>query len=154
MFASLRPFLFRLDPEAAHTLTLRALALLPPGRGPAFDPILETRIAGLVFPSPVGLAAGFDKDARVWRQMLGLGFGFGRRGRFRLLGCGRRFPTDSVPFCGCSRLIVRLDLLDTEVFFAVFFFDAVFDIRDRFLELRNLNLVQRVGAFARLLDFL
>jgi dihydroorotate dehydrogenase len=38
--------------------------------------VLETRIAGLVFPSPVGLAAGFDKDARVWRQMLGLGFGF------------------------------------------------------------------------------
>lgn len=80
MFASLRPFLFRLDPEAAHTLTLRALALLPPGRGPAFDPILETRIAGLVFPSPVGLAAGFDKDARVWRQMLGLGFGFAEVG--------------------------------------------------------------------------
>ncbi len=76
MFNALRPLLFALDPETAHGLTLRALAALPPGRGPGNDPVLETRFAGLAFPSPIGLAAGFDKDARVWRQMLGLGFGF------------------------------------------------------------------------------
>lgn len=76
MFQALRPLLFRLDPETAHGLTLSALSLLPDGRGPGHDPVLETRFAGLAFPSPIGLAAGFDKDARVWRQMLGLGFGF------------------------------------------------------------------------------
>ena len=76
MFQFLRPALFTLQPETAHNLTLSALSLLPGGEGGKADPILETRIAGLVFPTPVGLAAGFDKDARVWRQMLGLGFGF------------------------------------------------------------------------------
>ena len=76
MFKLLRPALFTVQPETAHNLTLSALSLLPGGDGPVADPVLETRIAGLSFPSPVGLAAGFDKDARVWRQMLGLGFGF------------------------------------------------------------------------------
>ncbi|MGL6042924.1 MAG: quinone-dependent dihydroorotate dehydrogenase [Sandaracinobacteroides sp.] len=76
MFNALRPLLFRLDPETAHGLTLKALALIAPGAGPSNDPCLETRFAGLAFPNPVGLAAGFDKDAKVWRQMLGLGFGF------------------------------------------------------------------------------
>jgi dihydroorotate dehydrogenase len=76
MFRLVRPALFALSPETAHELTLAALALAPARRGPAPDPVLATRFAGLAFPSPVGLAAGFDKDARVWRQMLGLGFGF------------------------------------------------------------------------------
>lgn len=80
MFRLLRPLVFRLDPETAHGLTIRALELLPAGRPPATDPLLETRFAGLAFPTPVGLAAGFDKDARVWRQMLGLGFGFAEVG--------------------------------------------------------------------------
>lgn len=76
MFKLLRPLLFRLDPETAHGLTLKALAALP-ARSPASpDPLLETRVAGLSFPSPIGLAAGFDKDARAWAQMLSLGFGF------------------------------------------------------------------------------
>jgi dihydroorotate dehydrogenase len=76
MFAALRPLLFRLDPETAHGLTIRALERLPAPPGRADDPLLETRVAGLSFPNPIGLAAGFDKDARVWRQMLGFGFGF------------------------------------------------------------------------------
>jgi dihydroorotate dehydrogenase len=80
MFQLLRPAIFRMQPETAHNLTLSALSLLPPGAGANFDPILETHLAGLRFPSPVGLAAGFDKDARVWRQMLGLGFGFAEVG--------------------------------------------------------------------------
>jgi dihydroorotate dehydrogenase len=76
MFRAIRPLLFKLDPETAHGLTLNALSALPASRGPGHDPRLETRFAGLAFPSPIGLAAGFDKDARVWRQMLGMGFGF------------------------------------------------------------------------------
>ncbi len=76
MFRLLRPLLFRIDPERAHSLTISLLAHLPVPAAPAADPLLQTRIAGLSFPSPIGLAAGFDKDARVWRQMLGLGFGF------------------------------------------------------------------------------
>lgn len=80
MFSLLRPLFFRLDPERAHELTLSLLARMPVPALDQFDPILETRIGALRFPSPVGLAAGFDKDARVWRQMLGFGFGFAEVG--------------------------------------------------------------------------
>lgn len=76
MFSALRPALFALDPERAHGLTLAALEHLPLPAAPAPDPILRTRLAGLDLPSPVGLAAGFDKDARVPAAMLKLGFGF------------------------------------------------------------------------------
>jgi dihydroorotate dehydrogenase len=66
-----------LPPEAAHRLTLWALAAgLVPAAGGADDPILATRLWGLDFPNPVGLAAGFDKDAAVYGAMLRLGFGF------------------------------------------------------------------------------
>lgn len=72
-----RPVFRRLDPETAHTLTLKALANFAPfawsGRD---DPRLQVRAFGLDFPNPVGLAAGFDKNAEVPRAMLGLGFGF------------------------------------------------------------------------------
>jgi dihydroorotate dehydrogenase len=80
MFAMLKPLLFALDPEAAHNLTLAALktgqglGLVPPA--PADDPILVTDLAGLRLPNPIGLAAGFDKDAEVPDAMLRLGFGF------------------------------------------------------------------------------
>ncbi len=76
MFATLRPLLFRLDPERAHALTLAALATGLGPRGALDDLILATTVAGLALPSPVGLAAGFDKDARVAGAMLKLGFGF------------------------------------------------------------------------------
>ena len=72
-----RPLLQRLDPEQAHRLTLRALAggLVP--RQPAdTDPILQTRLFGRAVPNPVGLAAGFDKNARVFHRMWGQGFGW------------------------------------------------------------------------------
>jgi dihydroorotate dehydrogenase len=65
-----------LPPEPAHRLAIAALARVPPRTVRTADPRLETRVAGLAFPTPVGLAAGFDKDARVWRQLLGAGFGF------------------------------------------------------------------------------
>ncbi len=75
-YALARPLLFALDPETAHGLTIRALklGLLPPA--PADDPILATSFAGLALPNPIGLAAGFDKNAEVPDAMLRLGFGF------------------------------------------------------------------------------
>jgi len=76
LYPLLRPLAFALDAERAHRLTIGALKLLPPGLPPAPDPMLAIKVAGLLFPNPVGLAAGFDKDAEVWRQMLGFGFGF------------------------------------------------------------------------------
>jgi dihydroorotate dehydrogenase len=66
-----------LPPETAHRLTLRALAAWPaPGRRRADDPILASRVLGLDFPNPVGLAAGFDKNAQVFAAAPMLGFGF------------------------------------------------------------------------------
>ena len=76
MFHALRPLLFRLDPEAAHRLTIRAMATGLVPRAAADDPILRTKVAGLDLPNPVGLAAGFDKDVEVPDAMLRLGFGF------------------------------------------------------------------------------
>ncbi len=72
----LRPLLFRLDPERAHAATIAALATgFVPSAAHA-DPILATSLAGLPLPSPIGLAAGFDKNAAVPGAMLRLGFGF------------------------------------------------------------------------------
>src|SRR4051812_25373370 len=76
VYSLLRPALFALDAEWAHRLTIAALKLAPAGRVAAPDPVLATTVAGLRFPNPIGLAAGFDKDAEVNRPMLGLGFGF------------------------------------------------------------------------------
>ncbi len=72
-----RPLLRGLDPETAHLLTLKALRHLAPlARAPAADPRLRVRTFGLDFPNPIGLAAGFDKNAEVPCAMLALGFGF------------------------------------------------------------------------------
>jgi dihydroorotate dehydrogenase len=65
-----------LDAERAHEKTLSVLARLPLRRPPAFDPRLRVNAFGLEFPNPIGLAAGFDKDARAPDAMLGFGFGF------------------------------------------------------------------------------
>jgi dihydroorotate dehydrogenase len=75
-----RPFLLALDPEAAHELTLRALELGVYPRCGTHDRALEISLWGLTFPNPVGVAAGFDKDARVPDQLLGLGCGFAEIG--------------------------------------------------------------------------
>ena len=75
LFRLARPLLFGLDPEMAHRAMIFALRWLP-NLSPRFDPRLAVNVAGLSFPSPVGLAAGFDKDAEVPDAMLGLGFGF------------------------------------------------------------------------------
>ncbi|MEO7655039.1 MAG: dihydroorotate dehydrogenase (quinone), partial [Sphingomicrobium sp.] len=76
IYPLLRPLAFALDAETAHRATIAALKVVPARRAPRFDPVLTTSVAGLGFPSPVGLAAGFDKDAEVADAMLGLGFGF------------------------------------------------------------------------------
>jgi len=76
-FRLILPLLRRLAPETAHDLSLLALRCgLGPGAGAPDDPVLATRLWGRAFSNPVGLAAGFDKNAVVARQMLGLGFGF------------------------------------------------------------------------------
>ncbi len=84
-YSILRPLLFRLDPERAHGLAIAALRLtqaLPGGtsllarRWLVADPALHQTLLGLEFPNPLGLAAGFDKDAVVVDAMAALGFGF------------------------------------------------------------------------------
>lgn len=76
LFPLAKPILHGFDAETAHDLTLRALALMPPRTAPASDPLLAIEVFGKQFPNPVGLAAGFDKGARVPDAMLGFGFGF------------------------------------------------------------------------------
>lgn len=75
LFRLIRPAVFALDSETGHRLALRALAVMP-ARGPAPAGPLAVEVAGLAFPNPVGVAAGFDKDAEVPDALLGLGFGF------------------------------------------------------------------------------
>ena len=79
MFGLLRPLLFRLDAERAHGLTVEALAgwarLGAPFGAAAPDPVLHSRVAGIDFASPVGLAAGVDKNGAAIDGWFALGFG-------------------------------------------------------------------------------
>lgn len=69
--------LHRMDPEAAHALSLRALnAGLAPTPGPVTSARLATTLAGMALPNPVGLAAGFDKNAVAVNRLARAGFGF------------------------------------------------------------------------------
>ena len=71
------PLVRLFDPEQAHGLTLRVLKYgLAPPQPKVDDPSLRVRLWGLDFPNPVGLAAGFDKNAEVPDAMLAQGFGF------------------------------------------------------------------------------
>lgn len=77
LFKIAKPFLHRMDPENAHQITLKALktGVMPcPAR--VSNAKLKTTLWGRVFPNPLGLAAGFDKNADVVGQMLHMGFGF------------------------------------------------------------------------------
>ena len=76
MYQLLRPLAFALDAETAHRVTVRFLGLPPRRPLPYFADALATSVAGVRFPSPVGLAAGFDKNAECPDAMLELGFGF------------------------------------------------------------------------------
>jgi dihydroorotate dehydrogenase len=76
LYRLVRPLAFALDAETAHRATIAALKVahrLPPRH---FPESLRSTVAGIDFPSPIGLAAGFDKDAEVAAAMLGAGFGF------------------------------------------------------------------------------
>ena len=75
IFRLLRPALFTLDSEVAHRLAIDGLKVLPPRRAASAGK-LATQVAGIDFPNPVGVAAGFDKDAEVPDALLGIGFGF------------------------------------------------------------------------------
>lgn len=69
--------LFALEPETAHGLSIAALKSgLPLCPAPPRGERLATRVAGLAFPNPLGMAAGFDKNAEVVDAVLSLGFGF------------------------------------------------------------------------------
>ena len=80
----IRPLLFLFDPEAVHHFTFKMVKLMHQiGLGGCFrsiykvkDKTLERKLFGLTFPNPVGLAAGFDKDAKLYRELSNFGFGF------------------------------------------------------------------------------
>jgi dihydroorotate dehydrogenase len=71
-----RPFLHALDPEDAHGLAIKMLKFAPLPPAPRDDRRLALRMFGLNFPNPVGIAAGFDKNAEVPNALLRVGFGF------------------------------------------------------------------------------
>ena len=86
MYKSLiRPLLFKMDPEKVHHFTFDSLQKLfkVPGMSSFVkskfevkDALLEREVFGLMFKNPVGLAAGFDKDARLYKELSNFGFGF------------------------------------------------------------------------------
>ena len=76
----LRPILFSLPPEIAHHLALASLSLMRPvhqllARQITTNQSLRVKRFGLIFPNPVGLAAGFDKNGIALRELSALGFG-------------------------------------------------------------------------------
>ena len=86
MYKSLiRPFLFRFDPEKIHHFTFRCIAAIHklPGMSALLrgsftvkDERLKRKVFGLEFENPVGLAAGFDKDGKLFEELASFGFGF------------------------------------------------------------------------------
>lgn len=80
LYSLLRPALFLFDAESAHSLSLAALKALPLHGSANTSGPLATEVAGLRFPNPLGMAAGFDKNGEVPDALLGLGFGFAEVG--------------------------------------------------------------------------
>ena len=81
----IRPLLFLFDPEKVHYFTFSLIRILSkiPGISALFESLytvndkrLETEVFGLKFKNPVGLAAGFDKDAALYKELSHFGFGF------------------------------------------------------------------------------
>lgn len=75
LYDLLRPAIFTLDPERAHGLSIAALKAGPKGKPVSPGGVLTVELAGLTFPNPLGMAAGYDKDAEVPDALLGWGFG-------------------------------------------------------------------------------
>ena len=75
IFSKLRSFIFKLDPEIAHDLAIKALKFNFVTQNKIKNSqILETEIFGKKIPNPIGIAAGFDKDAEVYNSLFNLGF--------------------------------------------------------------------------------
>jgi len=79
MFSKLRSLIFKIDPETAHTLAIKSLKLnlvsniFDKNKG---DPMFESTLFGKKIDNPIGMAAGFDKNAEVYNSLFRLGFGF------------------------------------------------------------------------------
>ena len=77
MFSKIRPLIFKLDPELAHDLAIKALKTnLIVQDNKNNELILKTQLFGKEIPNPIGIAAGFDKNAEVYNPLFKLGFGF------------------------------------------------------------------------------
>ena len=77
MFSKIRSLIFKLDPELAHTLAIKALKFnYNPTKNIKKDSSIETIVFGKKIFNPIGIAAGFDKDAEVYNPLFRLGFGF------------------------------------------------------------------------------
>ena len=77
MFSNIRSLIFKLDPEIAHDLAIKALKFnLVSQNKIKNNNLIQTEIFGRTIPNPVGIAAGFDKDAEVYNPLFKLGFGF------------------------------------------------------------------------------
>jgi len=77
MFSKIRSLIFKLDPETAHDLAIKALKFNLVYQNKIKDnKSIKTEIFGKTVPNPVGIAAGFDKDAEVYNSLFKLGFGF------------------------------------------------------------------------------
>jgi len=79
MFSKIRSLIFKLDPETAHNLAIKSLKLnLTPSlmNENKDDPMFKTDLFGKEIDNPIGMAAGFDKNAEVYNQLFKLGFGF------------------------------------------------------------------------------
>jgi dihydroorotate dehydrogenase len=132
--ALIRPLFFHLDPETAHHVVMEGLRLAGsfPFTLPVLstlnhrsDPRLQTELFGLHFPNPIGLAAGFDKDAQAMRELAALGFGHVEVGTVTVLpqpGNPRpritRYPNEKAiinrmgfPNRGVERIAKRLERL-------------------------------------------
>jgi len=79
MFSKFRSLIFKIDPEIAHTLAIKSLKLnlatniFDENKG---DPMFESTLFGKAIENPIGIAAGFDKNAEVYNPLFKLGFGF------------------------------------------------------------------------------
>ena len=77
MFDKIRPLIFKLDPELAHTLAIKALKTnLFLKQKISEVSYLKSELFGREIKNPIGVAAGFDKDAEVYNSLFNLGFGF------------------------------------------------------------------------------
>ena len=89
MFSKFRSLIFKIDPEKAHNLAIKSLKfnfisnIFDENKN---DPMFQTTLFGKKLDNPIGIAAGFDKDAEVYNPLFKLGFGFVEVGTVTPLG--------------------------------------------------------------------